>query len=45
MLFAELKTLFRKADRRTLEEAWRAVGSLLHQFSPSECAAHLRHAG
>ena len=45
MLFAKLKTLFRKADRRTIEEAWREVGSLLDRFSPDECAAYLRHAG
>ena len=45
MLFAKLKTLFRKADRRSVEEAWREVGSLLDRFSHSECAASLRHAG
>lgn len=45
MLFAKLKTLFRKADRRTVEEAWREVGRLIDHFSPSECAAYLRHAG
>jgi hypothetical protein len=42
---ASLKTLFRKADRRTIEDAWREVGSLLDRFSPTECAAYLRHAG
>ena len=45
MMFAKLKTLLRKADRRTIEEAWREVGSLLDHFSPAECAAYLRHAG
>lgn len=45
MMFAKLKTLFRKADRRTIEEAWREIGSLLDRFSPDECAAYLRHAG
>ena len=45
MPFAKLKTLFRKADRRTVEEAWREVGRLLDQISPTECAAYLRHAG
>ena len=44
-LFATLKTLFRKADRRTIEEAWREVGSFLDHFKPEECAAYLRHAG
>lgn len=45
MLFAKLKTLFRKADRRTIEEAWREVGHLLDRFPPDECAAYLRNAG
>jgi transposase len=45
MLFAKLKTLFRKADRRTVEEAWREVGRLLDHFPPDACAAYLRHAG
>ena len=45
MLFAKLKTLVRKADRRPIEVAWREVGSLLDQFSPKECAAYPRHAG
>ncbi len=45
MLFAKLKTLFRKADRRTIEQAWREVGTLLSHFSPAECAAYLNHVG
>lgn len=45
MMFAKLKTLFRKADRRTIEEAWREVGSLLSHFKPDECKAYLQHAG
>jgi hypothetical protein len=45
MLLAKLKTLVRKADRRTVEDTWREVGTLLNQFSPSECAAYLHHAG
>ena len=45
LLFAKLKRLFRKADRRTVEEAWRKVGTLLDQFTPAECEAYLRHAG
>ena len=45
MLFAKLKTLFRKADRRTIEEAWREIGTLLGRFKPQECEAYLRHAG
>lgn len=45
MMFSKLKTLFRKADRRTIEEAWREIGRLLDHFGPSECTAYLRHAG
>ncbi len=45
MLFAKLKTLFRKADRRTIEEAWHEVGRLLDHCKPDECEAYLRHAG
>jgi len=45
MVFAKLKALFRKADMRTVEEAWRKIGSLLDLFKPDECAAYLRHAG
>ena len=45
MLFAKLKTWFRKADKRTVEAAWREVGHLLDLFKPDECAAYLRHAG
>lgn len=45
MLFAKLKTLFRKADQRTIEQAWHEVGRLLDHFSPHECQAYLRHTG
>ena len=45
MFFSKLKTLFRKADRRTVEEAWREIGTLLDRFPPDECAAFIRHAG
>lgn len=45
MVFAKLKTLFRKADARAVEEAWRKIGHLLDRFSPEECAAYIRHAG
>jgi len=44
-VFAKLKTLLRKADRRTLEATWRQIGTLLHEFSPRECANYLRNSG
>ena len=45
MVFSKLKTLFRKADRRTVEAAWREIDTLLDLFSPEECEAYIRHAG
>lgn len=45
MVFAKLKTLFRKADERTIEASWRRVGTLLDRFTPQECGNYLRHAG
>jgi transposase len=45
MVFAKLKTLFRKADERSVEASWRRVGTLLDAFTPSECQNYLRHAG
>jgi transposase len=45
MVFAKLKTLFRKADERTVDTSWRRVGNLLGAFTPAECMNSLRHAG
>jgi len=45
MVFAKLKTLFRKADTRTIEASWRRVGNLLDAFTPNECQNYIRHAG
>jgi len=44
-VFAKLKTLLRKAGERTIEAAWRRIGSLLDQFAPAECANYLVNAG
>lgn len=44
-VFAKLKTLLRKAAKRTVEATWTCIGSLIDQFPPDECAAYLRHAG
>jgi transposase len=45
MVFAKLKTLFRKADERTVDTSWRRVGNLLDAFTPAECQNYFRHAG
>jgi transposase len=44
-VFAKLKTLLRKAAERTIEATWRRIGCLLDAFTPTECAAYIRHAG
>ncbi|MEQ1785267.1 MAG: IS630 family transposase [Hyphomonadaceae bacterium] len=45
MLFSKLKTLLRKAERRTREALWQTIGDLLDAFTPDECANYIRHAG
>jgi len=44
-VFAKLKTLLRKADERSIAAVWDRIGSLIDQFSPTECANYIRHAG
>lgn len=44
-VFAKLKSLLRKAARRTTEAVWRQIAALLATFSPRECASYLRNAG
>jgi len=44
-VFAKLKHLLRKAAKRTIEDTWRAIGGLLDNFPPDECARYLVNAG
>ena len=44
-VFAKLKTLLRKASKRTVEDTWKCIGNLLDCFTPTECANYLRNAG
>ena len=44
-LFAKLKALLRKAAERSIDGLWRRIASLLHSFTPEECANYLRNAG
>jgi len=44
-VFAKLKTLLRKAARRTVEDTWRQIGTLLSAFAPAECANYFRNSG
>lgn len=45
MMFARLKTLLRKADERSIADVWHRIGSLLAEFTPTECRNYIRHAG
>lgn len=44
-VFAKLKTLLRKADERSIHAVWNRIGSLLDQFSSTECTNYISHAG
>jgi transposase len=43
--FAKLKTLLRKAAKRTVESLWSAIGELLTAFNPAECRNYFAAAG
>ena len=45
LAFSKLKRLLRDAAERTVEALWKAIGTLLDQFSPTECANYIRHCG
>ncbi len=44
-LFAKLKTLLRKAAKRSTEELWKEIGELLNTVTTSECANYFASAG
>jgi transposase len=44
-VFAKLKALLRKIAARSVDALWTALGQLVEQFAPSECANYLRHSG
>jgi len=44
-VFAKLKTLLRKAEARTVDAISTAIGHLLDNFTPAECANYLKEAG
>jgi transposase len=43
--FAKLKALLRKVAARTIEDLWKAIGDILPQFTPQECANYFTAAG
>ena len=45
MAFAKLKAHLRRIGARTIEELWKAVGSICDLYTPDECWNYLRHAG
>jgi len=44
-VFAKLKTLLRKAAKRTTDAICREIGTLLATFSSQECASYFRNSG
>jgi transposase len=44
-VFAKLKALLRKIAARSVEALWTAIGQLLSQFAPDQCANYLRNSG
>ena len=44
-VFAKLKALLRKAQKRTIEATCERTAKLLDCFEPTECAAYFRNAG
>lgn len=44
-MLAKIKALRRKADARSIEDVDAALGALLDEFKPDECARYLKAAG
>jgi transposase len=44
-LFAKLKALLRKAEARTKDALWTAIGQLIDAFEPDECRNYIRNCG
>ena len=45
MAFAKLKALLRKAEERTVDGLWRAIGHLIDLFKTDECPNYFAAAG
>lgn len=45
MAFAKLKAHLRRIGARTIDELWKAVGSICNLYTQDECWNYLRHAG
>ena len=44
-LFAKLKALLRTAAARTQTALWETIGTLLDDFTPTECRNYIVHSG
>ena len=44
-VFAKLKHMLRKAAARTKDKVCTTIGSLLHTYTPQECANYIRNSG
>lgn len=44
-LFSKLKTLLRKAAKRSVDALWNEIGQLLQRFSPEECTNYFQSSG
>lgn len=44
-LFSKLKTLLRKAAKRSIDALWNEIGQLLQRFSPEECTHYFQSSG
>jgi transposase len=45
MAFAKLKAHLRKAQARSIDDLWKAVGSICDLYTPEECWNYLKHQG
>jgi transposase len=45
MAFAKLKAHLRRISARTIDELWKAIGSICDLYSPDECRNYLKAAG
>jgi transposase len=45
MAFAKLKELLRKLNASTIDQLWRAIGSVCSLFTPDQCWNFFRHCG
>ena len=43
--FAKLKALLRKAEARTVEALWAAIGELIERITPQDCRNIFQNAG